>query len=48
MTSAAVPWTRGTDQPPRNSVAASAANANAVPNSPMKKNRNRKPVYSTM
>jgi len=28
--------------------AASAANANAVPNSPMKKNRKRKPVYSTM
>ncbi len=42
------PWTPGMAQPPRNSVAASAANANAVPNSPMKKKRNRKPVYSTM
>ena len=29
-------------------MAASAAKANAVPNSPMKKKRNRKPVYSTM
>src|SRR5579884_3902042 len=47
-TSAAVPCTHGTAQPPRNSVAASAANANAVPNSAMKKKRNRKPVYSTM
>ena len=46
--SAAVPCTHGIDQPPRNIVAASAANANAVPNSPMKKNKNRKPVYSTM
>ena len=39
---------RGSAQPPRKSVAAIAANANAVPNSPMKKKRKRKPVYSTM
>ena len=37
----------GTHQPPRNSTAARAEKANAVPNSAMKKNRNRKPVYST-
>src|SRR5450759_801308 len=42
------PWTPGMAQPPRNRVAAIAENANAVPNSPMKKNRNRNPVYSTM
>ena len=40
--------TTGAHQPPRNSVAAMAAKANAVPNSPMKKSRKRKPVYSAM
>ncbi len=37
----------GTHQPPRKSTAAMAAKAKAVPNSPMKKSRKRKPVYST-
>jgi len=46
--SAHVPVSPGMAQPPRNSVAAMAAKANAVPNSPMKKNRKRKPVYSTL
>src|SRR4029079_6450472 len=38
--SAAVPCTHGIDQTPRNSVEASAANENAVPNSPRKKTSN--------
>ena len=47
-TSAAVPCTPGTYHPPRNSVAAMAASAKAVPNSAMKKKRKRKPLYSVM
>ena len=38
----------GTAQPPRNSVAAMAAKAPAVANSPMKNSRKRRPLYSVM